>query len=374
MSSWQTARNAAVSLALMGLGFLIAALIAEVFLRVFFKDSITLFPRYHTVAEYGEYRLRRHRPNSEFSHTSIDGRWQFQTNGSGLRMDRDLPYEKPPGVLRVLALGDSHTNGYEVRQDETFSAVLETVLRDSGSNAEVINAGISGFGTAEQLVYLEQEGLRYEPDVVVVGFYGNDFADNIKSGLFALEDGELVVRKTEHLPGVGIQDMIYSWWIIRFLSENSYFYSFGFNMAYEAAKAALAAASKREVQAEYAVQTTEVSNYENELMAALMARLGQVCRDNNITLVVADIPRVSTEEIITSVSADVRPAFDAAASRVLYAEDLYADFAGREDDIHVPHGHRHIGAEAHASIARAVAKVIAEAQTSPAAGQNAPGR
>ena len=41
----------------MGLGFLVAAPMAEAFLRSFFKNSITLFPRYHTVADYVEYRL-----------------------------------------------------------------------------------------------------------------------------------------------------------------------------------------------------------------------------------------------------------------------------------------------------------------------------
>tara|TARA_B100000676_G_scaffold180833_1_gene177500 strand:- start:168 stop:293 length:126 start_codon:yes stop_codon:yes gene_type:complete len=41
----------------MGLGFLVAALMAEAFLRSFFKNSITLFPRYHTVSDYVEYRL-----------------------------------------------------------------------------------------------------------------------------------------------------------------------------------------------------------------------------------------------------------------------------------------------------------------------------
>lgn len=342
----------------MAVGFLIAGLIAEAVLRGFFKDSITLFPRYHTVAEYGEYRIRRHRPNAEFSHTSIDGRWDFQTNGKGLRMDRDLPYAKPAGTLRVLSLGDSHTNGYEVAQDETFSAVIEQSLGEAGVAAEVINAGISGFGTAEQLVYLEQEGLRYQPDVVVVGFYGNDFQDNIKSGLFSLTDGKLSVNKTEHLPGVGIQDMIYDWAIIRWLSENSYFYSFGFNMAYEAAKAALAAASQREVETEYAVQVAEVSTYESDLMSALIARLGEVCRENGIRLVIADIPQVSTDAIYSSIDENVRPAFNAASEYVLYAPELFADFASHPQDLHVPHGHRHIGASAHAAIGERVAAII----------------
>ena len=52
--------------------------------------------------------------------------------------------------------------------------------------AEAINAGVSGFGTAEALAFLENEG-HYRPDVVVLGFYANDFEDNLKAGLFALD-------------------------------------------------------------------------------------------------------------------------------------------------------------------------------------------
>ena len=108
--------------------------------------------------------------------------------------------------------------------------------------------------------------------------------------------------------------MIYAWGIIRWLSENSYFYSFGFNMAYKAAKAVVAAAAQKEVEAEYGVQTTEVFTYEGDLMAALLTRLGNVCRERGIRLVIAGIPLVSTEAIISSISGDVCPAFEPAGT------------------------------------------------------------
>src|SRR5438874_1371459 len=103
----------------------------------------------------------------------------------------------PTGTLRVLSLGDSHTQGYEVRQEATFSAVLERYLRSHGVRAEVLNAGVSGYSTAEELAFLENEGYRYQPDVVVVAFYANDFEDNLKADLFGLDKGRLVEHKHE---------------------------------------------------------------------------------------------------------------------------------------------------------------------------------
>src|SRR5204862_1199586 len=130
-----------------------------------FKDQVVMFPRYHTGYQYGPYRLRGIRPHSDFWHTSVDGSWEFITNGKGLRDTRELGYQKPDGTLRVLAIGDSHTQGYEVRQSATFSAVAERYLAQHGVRAEVLNAGVSGFSTAEELAYLENEGYKYQPDV-----------------------------------------------------------------------------------------------------------------------------------------------------------------------------------------------------------------
>lgn len=81
------------------------------------------------------------RPNSQFWHTSVDGSWKFITNALGFRNTTEVDFVKPPKLVRILSLGDSHTNGYEVRQEATFSAVLERHLRHNGVNAEVINAG-----------------------------------------------------------------------------------------------------------------------------------------------------------------------------------------------------------------------------------------
>ena len=198
--------------------------LGELAVRFLLKDQVALFPRYHTDAKYGEFTLRTIRPNSVFWHTSVDGSWEFSTNAQGFRNRKDFAYEKPADTVRVLSLGDSQTQGYEVRQDFTYSSIVERYLNARGYQVEVLNAGVSGFSTAEELLFLENEGFKYQPDVVIVGFNANDLEDNIKAELFRLnEDGSLSIAKKEHLPGVRIQNLIYSLPMVAWLSENSYF-------------------------------------------------------------------------------------------------------------------------------------------------------
>ena len=82
------------SLALNMVAIIVALGFGEVFLRVFFKDRIILFPRYQTDAQYREFTIRRLRPNREFWHTSVDGSWKFVTNSQGFRNKVDFSYEK----------------------------------------------------------------------------------------------------------------------------------------------------------------------------------------------------------------------------------------------------------------------------------------
>ena len=209
--------------------------IGEIVTRIFF-GGIVLYPRYHTEAVYGDFVLRRLRPNMVFWHRSQSGSWKFVTNAQGFRDTEDYEYDKPEGQLRIISLGDSNTQGFEVRQDATFPEVIERMLIYRGIPAQVLNTGISGFGTAEELVFLENEGIKYDPDVVVLGIYANDFSDNLKAGLFTLANDELVVTKTVHAPGVRVLNAINVVTLLRWLSENSYLYSLSMNAVWDTAK------------------------------------------------------------------------------------------------------------------------------------------
>ena len=323
---------------------LIALAAGEALVRALYKDQTVMFPRYHTDYRYGPYTLRGIRPNAEFRHTSVDGTWTFVTNSRGFRDRREFSYDKPAGTARVLALGDSHTQGYEVRQEATFAAVLERYLARRGLRAEVLNAGVSGFSTAEALAFLENEGYKYRPDVVVLGFYANDYEDNLKAGLFALYGTRLVERKYEHVPGVRIQNAIYAIPGAQWLGENSYLYSIAFNGVWAHFKTALAARSGG--QLEYAVATkTRHSNPEVALAVALIERMRDFCRRHGIGLIVVDIPRPAADgAIVPSLSAQVVPGVE-----LVQSGELLREFDGAAE-LHVGHGHRHISELTHALI------------------------
>jgi hypothetical protein len=114
----------------------------------------------------------------------------------GLR-DPRTAYEKPPGTFRILLLGDSFMEGVQVEQQETTAAVLEARLRASRPdlNVEVVNAGVAGWGTGIEWLYLDHEGYRFQPDLVLVGFFiGNDIYDNYSKLQLAGDDLDLAVK------------------------------------------------------------------------------------------------------------------------------------------------------------------------------------
>jgi len=113
----------------------------------------------------------------------------FAINSNGLRSPESA-YEKT-GAQRVLALGDSFTFGVGAEDDETWPAHLAAGLAETGGDWEVLNAGVQGWGLAEYLIWLENEGVRYGPDWIVIGVHAGDWA-NARRGLLTLEDsGEL---------------------------------------------------------------------------------------------------------------------------------------------------------------------------------------
>lgn len=335
-------------------------------IRILFPDTI-LFPRYHTSARYGEYLLRTIRPNSKFWHTSVDGSWLFEINRQGFRNTNDFRVSKPVGCLRIICLGDSNTQGYEVKQESTFPEVLGRKLRSQGYEVEVYNTGISGFSNAEELLYLENEGIRYSPDIVVLGFYANDFEDNVKTNLFELRAEKLFAKSKEYIPGVGIQDLIYSLPLVKWLGENSFFYSLLFNYSWNYYKQLQYEKRVQELKLNTVSQTdmhecykpvSDLTSYQELLARKILERLYKFCKVRNIPFVILDVPRkVDDCRFSSSLS-------DSLKNSVSGFSDLYVDCEVVLEDyqdvvqIHVPHGHTHISEFTHSILGVSLAKHI----------------
>jgi len=98
-------------------------------------------------------------------------------NSRGVRGAREHDAIAEAGTRRIVTLGDSFTWGFGVADDETYSARLEALLPAT----EVINLGVNGYGTDQQVLSWEREGVSYHPDVVVLGFFIHDFHRNGQS-------------------------------------------------------------------------------------------------------------------------------------------------------------------------------------------------
>jgi hypothetical protein len=113
---------------------------------------------------------------------SLEGGSYVRINGDGLR-DREHQRDRPPNTIRIAVLGDSYAEAFQVAQEKAFWAVAEDELnrrRAAGSpKVEMINFGIAGFGTAQELLTFRHRASVYRPDFVLLAFLtGNDVRNN----------------------------------------------------------------------------------------------------------------------------------------------------------------------------------------------------
>jgi len=96
-------------------------------------------------------------------------------NSHGFR-GPEIRGERSPGDLRIICLGDSFTFGVGVSDEETYPRQLEDLLtkRWPGRRPEVINAGVQGYATYQEVDWLRSRGVEFDPDVVVLAVYFND--------------------------------------------------------------------------------------------------------------------------------------------------------------------------------------------------------
>jgi hypothetical protein len=123
--------------------------------------------------------------------SSGESRSYVQINPQG-RRDRGYPLHKPKDAYRIAVLGDSYAEAMQVEREQAFWALLpERLARcgfQPGERIEVLNFGVSGYGTAQEYVVLESTAMRYHPDLVLLQFTnGND----VRNNSFALEAEKL---------------------------------------------------------------------------------------------------------------------------------------------------------------------------------------
>ena len=111
-----------------------------------------------------------------------EGEAYVRINSRGWR-DLERPLARPADVVRIAVLGDSFTEAAQVPREQSFPAVLEDELNRCGAygedTVEVLNFGVSSYGTAQQLLTLRHRVWEYDPQQVVLAFLpGNDVLNN----------------------------------------------------------------------------------------------------------------------------------------------------------------------------------------------------
>jgi ABC-type nitrate/sulfonate/bicarbonate transport system substrate-binding protein len=110
------------------------------------------------------------RPNlHDFQNNKDPGR--ITTNGDGMR-GVEVPRRKEPDAFRILVLGDSSNFGHGVEGEQVWTSVLEGELAPllPDRQLQVLNGSCPGWTTYQALVFLDEIGLAYEPDLVIAGF------------------------------------------------------------------------------------------------------------------------------------------------------------------------------------------------------------
>ncbi len=120
------------------------------------------------------YRLHPNTQATIENHYLNQRQVEVKTNSLGLR-NREIG-EKIG--TRLLFLGDSITMGDYILEQETFTRLVETIATKNGEDWETINAGVGGISLHDELSVLIETGLSLEPDVVILNFYLNDWAES----------------------------------------------------------------------------------------------------------------------------------------------------------------------------------------------------
>jgi lysophospholipase L1-like esterase len=98
---------------------------------------------------------------------------RVETNSKGQR-DREIPYERTPGVLRIAMIGDSLTMGWGVPFESLFSKRIERLYEKHGVKAEVVNLGVGNWNTVQEVEHFLTKDYRYHPDIIVLNYFVND--------------------------------------------------------------------------------------------------------------------------------------------------------------------------------------------------------
>lgn len=178
------------------LSLLLGFLAVELILRV----AKVEYPVFQTFDVNRGFSLR---PNTSGWWTR-EGKAFVKINSDGLR-DKEYSKNKKSNIIRIALLGDSFAEARSIKLEKTFWSLLEknlnTCKKDKQKKIEIINFGVTEYGTTQQYLTLIHHAWDYDPDIIILAFFsGNDISDNSKilskkkyRPYFIFENNKLVI-------------------------------------------------------------------------------------------------------------------------------------------------------------------------------------
>lgn len=200
--------------------FCIIIFFLEVGVRLFITVKIEPHPKNLYVADpdIGY----RNNPGFKWVFNSELGTGEVVINSQSLRDYKEYG-TKDSLTYRILLLGDSQTFAGSIPFDSTYGKVLERMLNKFYPDLQfqVLNAGASGYSSANEAAFLEKFGPLLEPDLVIIGFYLNDILEN-EEGITqkTVKDGYLI-SENKHIIG---NPFILPYWLKKFFRTHSHLY------------------------------------------------------------------------------------------------------------------------------------------------------
>ncbi|WP_143856976.1 SGNH/GDSL hydrolase family protein [Nostoc sp. 'Peltigera membranacea cyanobiont' 213] len=166
-----------LTLALLLGGIVLGLAVVEIGLRIAGVE-------YKTFYTFDEHRGWAGRPYAA-GWVHDEGEAYIQYNSEGFH-DREHSLVKPENTIRIALLGDSFTEARQLPQTQGLAAVIERELKNcptlADRDVEVMNFGVNGYGTDQELIALQEKVWNYSPDLVLLNFYpGNDVINNSRS-------------------------------------------------------------------------------------------------------------------------------------------------------------------------------------------------
>ncbi len=183
-----TLLNLRVTISALCLIFFIAELVLRTYpgLQSYSESMGSIFYRSAYQNNFRPTRSWLHIRTPSISKTETREEYQHSiiTNSEGLR-DIEHSKTKKPGEFRIIALGDSFTEGAGVESIEsTWVKILERSLnkRENSQITTIINGGVAGSDPLYEFVLLKEKLIEYQPDLVLLNINLSDIDDVIING------------------------------------------------------------------------------------------------------------------------------------------------------------------------------------------------